>query len=42
MSHWPPPPFAMRVTISSDEPPNLAFTLQPVLAVNGSTQESSV
>ena len=42
MSHWPPPPFAIRVTISSEEPANLAFTLQPVCWTKGSTQEASV
>src|SRR6476659_11257083 len=33
-SYWP---VRIRVTISSEEPPYFAFTLQPVLLVNGLT-----
>src|SRR6266478_229448 len=41
MSHWPPPPPFMRLTISSDDPAYFALTLHPVLAVNCFTHESS-
>ena len=30
MSYWPPPPWRMSVTISSDEPAYLLCTTQPV------------
>src|SRR5487761_646546 len=36
MSYWPPPPPAMRVTISSDEPAYFAVTWQPVVFSNDS------
>ncbi len=42
MSHWPPPPSFIRLTISSDEPAYLALTTQPVCWVNAFTHESSV
>ena len=41
MSHWPPPPSFIRLTISSDEPAGFWLTLQPVAAVNGSTHDLS-
>ncbi len=31
MSYWPPPPSAIRVTISSEDPAYFALTSQPVL-----------
>jgi len=33
-----PPPWRIRVTISSDELPSLVLTLHPVAASNGFTQ----
>src|ERR1700681_433916 len=41
MSQLPPPPLAIRLTISSDEPAGCWLTLQPVAAVNGSTHDLS-
>src|SRR5207247_8674803 len=41
MSYWPPPPFAISVTISSDEPAYLALTWHPVCCWNGCTQSFS-
>ena len=40
MSHCPPPPFFIRLTISSDDPAYW-LTLQPVAWVNGSTHDLS-
>ena len=37
MSYWLPPPWRIRVTISSEEPAYLACTTQPVCASNGFT-----
>src|SRR2546423_9057148 len=41
MSHWPPPPFAIRLTISSEDPAGWRLSLQPVAAVNGSAHDLS-
>src|ERR1700694_4236942 len=41
MSHWPPPPSAMRVTISSDERASFSVILHPVCASNGAFQSGS-
>src|SRR5438094_9763311 len=41
MSHWPPPPSFIRLTISSDDPAGCRLSLQPVAAVNGSAQDLS-
>src|ERR1035437_1789462 len=41
MSHLPPPPLAMRVTMSFEEPGYIALTLHPVVAVNGFTHDVS-
>ena len=41
MSYCPPPPLAIRLTISSDEPAYLALTLQPVCAVKGAVHDES-
>ena len=35
MSYWPPPPFFISETISSDEPAYLALTMQPVCCFEG-------
>ena len=37
MSYWPPPPLAIRDTISLEEPAYLALTWQPVACSNGFT-----
>ena len=37
MSYWPPPPERISVTISSDEPAYLAWTVQPDCFSNGFT-----
>ncbi len=37
MSYWLPPPERISVTISSDEPAYLAWTVQPVAFSNGFT-----
>src|SRR5438132_996187 len=42
MSYCPPPPFAISVTISSDEPAYLALTWQFVCCWKGCTQSFSV
>src|SRR3954467_11389607 len=42
MSYWLPPPWRISVTISSEEPAYLAFTLQPVPWGNGFTQSGRV
>src|SRR5512135_3594766 len=41
MSHCPPPPSFIRLTISSDEPAGCRLSLQPVAAVNGSAHDLS-
>ncbi len=41
MSYWPPPPFFISETISSDEPAYLALTVQPVCCSKGLTQDGS-
>src|SRR5947208_13589995 len=41
MSHWPPPPSFIRLTISSDDPAGCRLSLQPVAAVNGSAHDLS-
>src|SRR5438105_604351 len=41
MSHWPPPPSFIRLTISSEDPAGCRLSLQPVVAVNGSAQDLS-
>ncbi len=38
MSYWPPPPFFMSETISSELPAYFAFTWHPVCCSNGLTQ----
>ena len=42
MSYWPPPPCRISVTISSEEPPYLRVTLQPVCFSNGFTHSGWV
>ena len=41
MSHWPPPPFFISETISSDEPASLPLTMQPVCFSKGLTHFGS-
>jgi hypothetical protein len=38
MSYWPPPPFFMSATISSELPAYFALTWHPVCCSNGFTQ----
>src|SRR5215472_451598 len=41
MSYWPPPPFFMSATISSELPAYFALTWHPVCCSNGFTQSGS-
>ena len=41
MSYWPPPPFFISATISSELPAYFAFTWQPVCCSNGLTHLGS-
>ena len=41
MSYWPPPPFFISATISSELPAYFAFTWHPVCCSNGFTQDGS-
>jgi hypothetical protein len=38
MSYWPPPPFFMSATISSEVFAYLALTMHPLCCSNGFTQ----
>src|SRR5690348_2566834 len=41
MSHWPPPPPFIRLTISSEEPAGCRLSLHPVALWKGSAQDLS-